>query len=225
MIKQHSFPQSLQSFITSSFYSCNLILSVHTQDSLVLHFFFIKSVVSISPFSVSLFSFSLFLSLLSSFCLLFLFCLPSFVLFSLPSFYFFFVSLLSSFFFMSLSAATHSSFASLLPHESPPFCTSFLFSFLLSSPSPSLSIVLLVTHLLVFFLIPTYARNYPPRNLPFLTHLTTSPSSFFPSPSRYFFSLSYSSLSPVLCFYFLSIYSSPTPFFSRESTFLLSLNF
>ncbi|KAK5805741.1 hypothetical protein F5H01DRAFT_76250 [Linnemannia elongata] len=136
MIKQHSFPQSLQSFTTSSFYSRNLILPVHTHDSLVLHFFFIKSVVSISTFSVSLFSFSLFLSLLS--CLLFVFFFSSvFFRSSLFSFFFlFFISLLSSFFFMTLSVATHCSFASFLSHESPPFCTSFLFSFLLSSPSP-----------------------------------------------------------------------------------------
>ncbi|OAQ28169.1 hypothetical protein K457DRAFT_596473 [Linnemannia elongata AG-77] len=37
---------------------------------------------------------------------------------------------------MPLSVATHCSFSSFLSHESPPFCTSFLFSFLLSSPSP-----------------------------------------------------------------------------------------
>ncbi|KAH7049093.1 hypothetical protein BKA57DRAFT_42690 [Linnemannia elongata] len=83
---------------------------------------------------------------------------------------------------MSLSVATHCSFASFLSHESPPFCTSFLFSFLLSSTSLLSIVLLLVTHLLVSF-------------------------------SLFLFSVLFLSLSPVLCFYFLSIYSSPTPFF------------
>ncbi|KAH7030002.1 hypothetical protein BKA57DRAFT_228972 [Linnemannia elongata] len=83
------------------------------------------------------------------------------------------------------------------PRSATLFCSTFFFPL----PHLSLSIVLLlVTHLLVSFLIPTFARNYPPRNLLFLTHVTTSRSSFFFSPSRYFFSLCYSSLSPVLCF-------------------------
>ncbi|KAK5796930.1 hypothetical protein F5H01DRAFT_127437 [Linnemannia elongata] len=66
--------------------------------------------------------------------------------------------------------------------SAPLFCSPFFFPL----PHLSLSIVLLlVTHLLVSFLIPTFARNYPPRNLPFLTHVTTSPSSF--SSPHYFF--------------------------------------
>ncbi|OAQ31230.1 hypothetical protein K457DRAFT_1237064 [Linnemannia elongata AG-77] len=86
MIKQHSF-QSSQSFTTSSFYSCNLNLSVHTQDSLVLHFFFHHK----CRLNFYLFSLSLFFLLISfpSVFFFFLFCLPSFVLFSLPSFFFF----------------------------------------------------------------------------------------------------------------------------------------
>ncbi|OAQ26853.1 hypothetical protein K457DRAFT_1519775 [Linnemannia elongata AG-77] len=138
MIKQHSFPQSSHSFTTSSFYSCNLILPLHTQDSLVLHFFYQKCRLNFSLFCLSLFLalyFFPFCLLFFLFCLLFLFSLLSFVLFSLPSFFLFIVSLLSSFFFMPLSVATHCSFAS-FSHECPPFCTSFLFSFLLSSPSP-----------------------------------------------------------------------------------------
>ncbi|KAK5809741.1 hypothetical protein F5H01DRAFT_48869 [Linnemannia elongata] len=178
MVKQHSFSQSLQSFTTSSFYSCTLILSVHTQDSLVPPLFFIKSVVSISPSSVSLF---------------------------------FFLFIFFPFFFMSLSA-THCSFASFLSHESLPFCTSFLFSFLLSSPShlsllsSSLPIFLfpfsflllqeITLHVICLFSFTSLPLPLPssPLLLP-ISFLCTSP------------------LSPVLCFYFLSIYSSPTPFF------------
>ncbi|KAH7046089.1 hypothetical protein BKA57DRAFT_465685, partial [Linnemannia elongata] len=103
----------------------------------------------------------------------------------------------------------------------PPFCTSFLFSFLLSSffSLTSLSIVLLVTHL-VSFLIPTFTRNYPPRTLSFITHVTTSPSSFFSSPSHFFFSLYYSS--PSRSMFLFPVYLLITyTFLSWESTFLL----
>ncbi|KAH7043757.1 hypothetical protein BKA57DRAFT_114447 [Linnemannia elongata] len=95
MIKQRSFPQSSQSFTTLAFYSCNLILSDHTQDSLVLYFFHQKC-----RLNFLLFCLSLFLSLyFFPFCLLFfLFSLSSF-LFCLPSF----LSLLSSFFFFFVS--------------------------------------------------------------------------------------------------------------------------
>ncbi|OAQ23994.1 hypothetical protein K457DRAFT_883232 [Linnemannia elongata AG-77] len=125
---------------------------------------------------------------------------------------------------MPLSVATHCSSCLMNPSLPPPPVLHLFFVLLSSFLSfTSLSIVLLVTHLLVFFLTPTFARNYPPRNLPFLTHVTTSPS----SSSHYFFSLYYSSLSlsPVLCFYFLSIYSSPTPFFHGNQRFFFPSTF
>ncbi|KAK5808206.1 hypothetical protein F5H01DRAFT_59178 [Linnemannia elongata] len=190
MIKQHSF-FSILTIIH------NLILLLLQSHSVGSHtrlsrspLFFIKSVVSISPFSVSLFSFSLFLSLLSS---SFVFFFYSVFLFLLFSFFLFLCCLLSFLCHCLQQPIVLLPPSSLMnpPRSVPLFCSPFFFP-LPHSLSPLSSFSLPSSR---FFPIPTFARDYPPRNLPFLTHVTTSPSSFFSSPSRYFFSLSYSSFS------------------------------
>ncbi|OAQ24128.1 hypothetical protein K457DRAFT_867790 [Linnemannia elongata AG-77] len=114
---------------------------------------------------------------------------------------------------MPLSVATHCSFSSFLSHESAPVLHIFfvLVSSFLSLTSLSI-VLLLVTHLLFSFLIPTLARNYPPRNLPFLTHVTTSPSSFS-FPSHYFFCVLFLSLSRSLFLFPVYLLITNTFFF------------
>ncbi|KAH7045108.1 hypothetical protein BKA57DRAFT_468592, partial [Linnemannia elongata] len=95
----------------------------------------------------------------------------------------------------------------------PPVLHLFLFSFLLSSPSP--------LSLLSSFSLPIFSFSFSFLLLQEITFhviclfsLTSLPLPLPSSPLLLTISfLCTIPLSPVLCFYFLSIYSSPTPFF------------
>ncbi|KAK5798740.1 hypothetical protein F5H01DRAFT_118499 [Linnemannia elongata] len=225
MIKQHSFPQSSQSFTTSSFYSCNLILPVHTQDSLVVHFFFHqKCRLNFSLFCLSLFF--LFISFPSVF-----FFLSSFSILSS-----FFCSLLSSFFFLFLFLCSLLSFlchclqqpivllppSSLMnpPRSVPLFCSFF---FPLPHPlSPLSSFSLPIFSFSFSFLL--MQENTLHVICPF--SLTSLPLSL-PSSSL-LLALSFLCAIPLSLLFFVFIscqFTHHQHLFSWESTFLLSLNF
>ncbi|OAQ35991.1 hypothetical protein K457DRAFT_1349380 [Linnemannia elongata AG-77] len=126
---------------------------------------------------------------------------------------------------MSLSVATHCSFPSFLSHESPPplpFCTSFLFSFLLSSPS---HLSLLSSSLPIFsFPFSFLLLQEITLHLICLFSLTSLPLPLpsFSSPSHYFFSLYYSSLSHSLFLFPAYLLITNTFFFINQCSFLPS---